>query len=97
LHRFLAMDEGLLKLTASEMQDESMSSAAGGGASNNRLDSALTTLHEAEEKVKEIVVRRFDEAVRQEDHASIERFFKEQCDTTRSHNFSVSCMHWFEC
>ena len=54
----------------------------GGGApaalstSCTGLDSALATLHEAEVKVREIVVGRFDEAVKREDHASIERFFK---------------------
>ena len=72
LHRFLAMDEGLLKLTASEMQDGTPALAT----SCTRLDSALTTLHEAEVKVRDIVVGRFDEAVKREDHASIERFFK---------------------
>ena len=73
LHRFLAMDEGLLKLTASEMQDgtPALSTSCTGG-----LDSALATLHGAEVKVRDIVVGRFDEAVRREDHASIERFFK---------------------
>ncbi len=84
LHRFLSMDEGLLKITASEMQDDVTVAPAvavavaqsGSGGSNNRLDAALSTLHEAEGKVKEIVVRRFEEAVAQEDHASIERFFK---------------------
>ena len=72
LHRFLAMDEGLLKLTASEMQDgtPALSTSCTG------LDSALATLHEAEVKVRDIVVGRFDEAVKREDHASIERFFK---------------------
>ena len=73
LHRFLAMDEGLLKLTASEVQDDSL---VIGGSGASSLDSALKTLHEAEVKVKEIVSKRFDEAVKQEDLASIERFFK---------------------
>ena len=40
------------------------------------LDDALKTLHEAETKVKEIVAKRFEEAVREEDLASVERFFK---------------------
>lgn len=40
------------------------------------LDLALKTLHEAEIKVREIVAKRFDEAVKDEDLASIERFFK---------------------
>lgn len=70
LHRFLAMDEGLLQLTASEMQEDSLD----GGGSN--LDGALKTLHQAEGTVKEIVAQKFDEAVKLEDLASIERFFK---------------------
>lgn len=52
------------------MQEEALD----GGGSN--LDGALKTLHEAEGTVKEIVAKRFDEAVKLEDLASIERFFK---------------------
>ena len=60
------MDEGLLKLTASDIQPD-------GG---NSLDLALKTLHDAEDKVKIVVAKRFDDAVQQEDLASVERFFK---------------------
>ena len=73
LHRFLAMDEGLLKLTASDMVE---GVEAAGSVGMCSLDDALKTLHEAETKVKEIVAKRFDEAVREEDLASVERFFK---------------------
>ncbi len=40
------------------------------------LDAALRTLHEAEATVKDVVAVRFEEAVKDEDLASIERFFK---------------------
>lgn len=40
------------------------------------LDSSFTVLHEAETKLKAIVIKKFDEAVRDEDLASVERFFK---------------------
>jgi len=73
LHRFLAMDEALLKLTASELGEDA---TAGGSGSAASLEVALRTLHEAETKVRAVVARRFDEAVADEDLASIERFFK---------------------
>lgn len=69
LHRFLAMDEGLLKLTASELHEGDEHGAAS-------LEIALQTLHEAEHRVRFVVSQRFDEAVKHEDLASIERFFK---------------------
>lgn len=40
------------------------------------LDEAFDKLHEAETQLKAIVMRKFDEAVRDEDVASVERFFK---------------------
>ena len=40
------------------------------------LETSLVTLHEAENKVRGVVARRFAEAVKDEDLASIERFFK---------------------
>ncbi len=59
----------LLKLTASDVQEETFAGKSG-------LDSALKTLHDAEVQVKEIISDRFDKAVKSEDTASIERFFK---------------------
>eukprot|EP00095_Tigriopus_kingsejongensis_P011780 maker-scaffold119_size336447-snap-gene-1.16 protein:Tk11780 transcript:maker-scaffold119_size336447-snap-gene-1.16-mRNA-1 annotation:"conserved oligomeric golgi complex subunit 4" len=70
LHRFLAMDEALLKLTAAEMQDD------GDGVETSNLEAAWQTLHRAEKTVAEVVSQKFDEAVKAEDLASIERFFK---------------------
>ena len=40
------------------------------------IDSAIKTLHKAEERVRNVISQRFDEAVMHEDLASIERFFK---------------------
>jgi len=70
IHRFLAMDEGLLRLTGREL-DQTKGDQRGTG-----LDASLATLHEAENRVRGVVSRRFDEAVKDEDLASIERFFK---------------------
>ena len=40
------------------------------------MDEAFARLHEAEAKLKNIVMKKFDEAVSQDDVASVERFFK---------------------
>ena len=84
LHRFLAMDESSLKVTASEMLNRdsisnleepsnSIPQAVNGLAS---LETAIKTLHDAEDRVRVVIAKRFDEAVQAEDLASIERFFK---------------------
>jgi len=70
IHRFLAMDEGILKLTSRDFN---------GASSDNQnvgLDASLATLHQAENQVRGVVSKRFDDAVKDEDLASIERFFK---------------------
>jgi len=64
IHRFLAMDQSLLRCTPG---------AAGSGVG---IESNIATLHEAEIRLKGVVARKFDEAVKDEDLASIERFFK---------------------
>ena len=69
LHRFLNMDEISLKTTASRMNE-------GNGQGLVSLDGALATLHDAEDRVRRVVSKRFDEAIAQDDLASIERFFK---------------------
>ena len=84
LHRFLAMDESSLKMTASEMLNrDSMTNFEESSNSNPEavnglasLDSAIKTLHDAEDRVRIVISKRFDEAVEAEDLASIERFFK---------------------
>ena len=68
IHRFLAMDESLLRCTPS-------SAGSGAGAAVG-IEGNIATLHEAEARLKGVVARRFDEAVKDEDLASIERFFK---------------------
>ena len=68
IHRFLAMDESLLRCTPS-------SAGSGTGAAVG-IEGNIATLHEAEARLKGVVARRFDEAVKDEDLASIERFFK---------------------
>ena len=84
LHRFLAMDESSLKVTASEMLNRdsignleetsnSIPQSVNGLAS---LETAIKTLHDAEDRVRIVIAKRFDEAVQAEDLASIERFFK---------------------
>ena len=65
IHRFLAMDESLLRCTPGPQ-----------GGSGVGLEGNIATLHDAEVRLKGIVARKFDEAVKDEDLASIERFFK---------------------
>jgi hypothetical protein len=48
----------------------------GNGQGMVSLDGALATLHDAEDRVRRVVSQRFDEAVKDDDLASIERFFK---------------------
>ena len=69
LHRFLAMDEKQLKVTAQRMNE-------GNGQGLVSLDGALATLHDGKDRVRRVVSQRFDEAVQNDDLASIERFFK---------------------
>lgn len=40
------------------------------------MDASFHKLHEAEQKLKQVVIAKFDEAVKDEDLASVERFFK---------------------
>ncbi len=40
------------------------------------MDASFHKLHEAEQKLKQVVISKFDEAVKDEDLASVERFFK---------------------
>lgn len=72
IHRFLSMDEGVLRLTSRDLEKDRGESQA----KSSSLDISIATLHQAENKVRGIVNRKFDEAVHAEDLASIERFFK---------------------
>ncbi|ALC39286.1 CG7456 [Drosophila busckii] len=63
--RFLAMDQQLLKRTADDVQ-----------GSITSVSDAVKTLEDATEKMKDLISKRFDEAVQSDDLASVERFFK---------------------
>ncbi|KAJ8930476.1 hypothetical protein NQ314_016703 [Rhamnusium bicolor] len=64
VHRFLSMDQSLLKRTANDMDNVS-----------NMLRS-VRTLQDAASQLRAIVEHKFNEAVNTEDLVSIERFFK---------------------
>lgn len=65
INRFLSMDEGLLKKTADDVS-ESVTS----------VKIAVDTLHAATNKLRSLLRVKFEEAVKREDVASVERFFK---------------------
>lgn len=65
--RFLSMDKNLLQRTADDVQgNEDLYSVA----------SSVKNLEEGAEKLTELVNVKFDEAVKKDDLASVERFFK---------------------
>nr|SVE74075.1 EOG090X02VY [Daphnia barbata] len=64
VHRFLSIDEITLKLTAGDI------------AQGPTVDSSLVLLHEAQGQLCKVLQQKFDEAVRDADAASVERFFK---------------------
>ncbi|XP_076657379.1 conserved oligomeric Golgi complex subunit 4 isoform X2 [Halictus rubicundus] len=65
VHRYLSMDQQLLERTA---EDISMD--------HTNISSSLITLQQAALQLRTVVTRKFDEAVKSEDLASVERFFK---------------------
>eukprot|EP00096_Caligus_rogercresseyi_P000511 TRINITY_DN10984_c0_g1_i1.p1 TRINITY_DN10984_c0_g1~~TRINITY_DN10984_c0_g1_i1.p1 ORF type:complete len:746 (-),score=240.52 TRINITY_DN10984_c0_g1_i1:1-2100(-) len=66
IHRFLSMDEGILKLTAEDITSDN----------SLNLEKSINTLREAHLSVKEVIGDKFDESVESGDLPSIERFFK---------------------
>nr|CAG4642373.1 EOG090X02VY [Evadne anonyx] len=64
VHRFLAIDETTLKLTA------------GDDTEGRTVDSSLVLLHEAQNQLCRVIEQKFDESARDRDAASVERFFK---------------------
>ena len=64
VHRFLAIDEKTLKLTAGDV------------AQGPAVDSSLSLLHESQAQLCKVITQKFDEAVAVNDAASVERFFK---------------------
>ncbi|XP_017042837.1 conserved oligomeric Golgi complex subunit 4 [Drosophila ficusphila] len=80
--RFLAMDQQLLRRTADDVQ-----------GSITSVSDAVKTLEDATEKTRVLIAKRFDEAVKADDLASVERFFKifplVGCHTTGIEKFSL--------
>ncbi|XP_012538440.1 conserved oligomeric Golgi complex subunit 4 isoform X1 [Monomorium pharaonis] len=65
VHRYLAMDQQLLERTAEDVSGDHIS-----------ISSSLVTLQQAAMELRAVVTHKFDEAVKSEDLASVERFFK---------------------
>ncbi|XP_024946746.1 conserved oligomeric Golgi complex subunit 4 isoform X2 [Cephus cinctus] len=65
VHRYLAMDQQLLEQTAEDVSGDHTS-----------ITSSLLTLQQAAQQLRAVVTHKFDEAVKSEDLASVERFFK---------------------
>lgn len=65
ISRFLAMDLQLLRRTADDVN-----------SSVSSVSEAVQTLESATTELGELVVKRFDESVKRDDLASVERFFK---------------------
>lgn len=65
VRRYLSMDQKLLERTADDVSEDRVSIAG-----------SLTTLRQAADQLRKVVTRKFDDAVKQEDLASVERFFK---------------------
>lgn len=63
IHRFLSLDENLLRITAD-------------ASDGSTLSASFRLLREAESRLKGIVQSKFQAAVHAGDHASVERFFK---------------------
>ncbi|UYV63980.1 hypothetical protein LAZ67_2006240, partial [Cordylochernes scorpioides] len=90
IHRFLCLDQiGLRKSMAADNSEGGLyqnciwdwlvlinSSLNAPVDAGSNLDEAFSKLAQAEKRLKEIVTSKFDEAVRDEDVASVERFFK---------------------
>ncbi|KAH8287907.1 hypothetical protein KR018_006965 [Drosophila ironensis] len=80
--RFLAMDQQLLRRTADDVQ-----------GSITSVSDAVKTLEDATERTRVLIAKRFDEAVKSDDLASVERFFKIfpllGCHRTGIEKFSV--------
>lgn len=65
VHRFLLMDQQLLEKTADDVSVDHTS-----------VTSSLATLQQAANQLRTVITQKFDEAVKSEDLASVERFFK---------------------
>ncbi|XP_058806623.1 conserved oligomeric Golgi complex subunit 4 [Phymastichus coffea] len=65
VHRFLLMDQQLLEKTADDVSGDHTS-----------VTSSLATLQQAANQLRMVVTQKFDDAIKSEDLASVERFFK---------------------
>ncbi|XP_034948017.1 conserved oligomeric Golgi complex subunit 4 [Chelonus insularis] len=65
VRRYLSMDQELLERTADDVSEDRVTIAG-----------SLATLKQAAFQLRTVVAKKFDEAVKQEDLASVERFFK---------------------
>lgn len=65
VHRYLSMDQQLLERTAEDILMD-----------HTNISSSLITLQQAALQLRTVVTHKFDEAVKSEDLASVERFFK---------------------
>ncbi|XP_046411279.1 conserved oligomeric Golgi complex subunit 4 [Neodiprion fabricii] len=65
VHRYLSMDRQLLERTAQDVSGDHTS-----------ISSSLVTLQQAAHQLRTVITHKFDEAVKDEDLASVERFFK---------------------
>ena len=70
IYRFLSMDESMLRKASLQNLNDPNSQE------NCSLEQSLAQLHEAQEKLQQLVLKRFDESVEKKDLPSIERFFK---------------------
>ena len=65
VHRYLSIDQKLLERTAEDVSGDSTS-----------ITCSLATLQQAALELRTVITHKFDEAVKSEDLASVERFFK---------------------
>lgn len=65
VNRFLSMDKNLLQKTADDVS-----------GSITSVSKAVSTLEQAATQIRQVVTQKFDEAVKKDDLASVERFFK---------------------
>lgn len=65
IHRFLSMDQNLLQRTADDV-----------AGSITSVSQAVNTLEQATTEMRQIIRQKFDDAVKKDDLASVERFFK---------------------
>uniref|UniRef100_U5EZ33 Conserved oligomeric Golgi complex subunit 4 n=1 Tax=Corethrella appendiculata TaxID=1370023 RepID=U5EZ33_9DIPT len=65
INRFLSMDQNLLQKTADDV-----------AGSITSVSKAVTTLEQAAVQIRQVISHKFDESVRKDDLASVERFFK---------------------